>query len=222
MNVSNRKLAIGLPLSFHFLPTEFFDSFLAMDKPPFVYLRTATGTIEAMRNAIVEDALAARCSHLLMMDTDQLYPKDTIPRLFSHRQPIVGARVRRRYPPFDNLLMRGTVGAYERVPEDECLSGKLIEVDGTGTGCLLLEMRVFRDIPRPWFQSGTHNGRPVGEDFGFCVKAKRAGFPIYVDTSVYLPHLTQMGITDEFARLYERVAQAQGRAEATTTQHRED
>src|SRR5512146_990229 len=112
MIVSNFKLGIGLPLSFHLIPTEFFDSFIAMEKPSFVYLRTATGKLEEMRDAIVADALRTACSHLLMLDTDQMYPADTVKKLLSHKLPIIGARVRRRYPPFDNLLFRGQIGQY--------------------------------------------------------------------------------------------------------------
>lgn len=205
MNVSNFKLGIGIPLSYHLIPSEFFDAFIAMEKPGFVYMRTAKGNIEEMRNTIVMDALTAGCTHLLMMDTDQLYPPDALTKMLAHKRPIVGARIRRRYPPFDNLLFRGTVGEYVTVPHDECVSGQLIEVDATGAGCLLLDTRIFRKILAPWFVAGTHNGRPVGEDFGFCGKARAAGIPIYVDTSVYLPHLTQMGITDGFAAVYERV-----------------
>lgn len=206
MKISNLKLGIGIPLSFHMVPAVFFDSFIAMEKPDYTYFRTNTGPIEEMRNSLVREALDAGCSHLAMLDTDQLYPPDTLMRLLAHKRPMVGARVRRRYPPFDNLMFRGSVGAYQ--PVTDWTAGDLVEVDATGTGCVVFETALFRRIRPPWFAGGTHNGKPVGEDFGFCAKVRALGVPIVVDTGVYVHHLTQFGITDSFAAVYAKIAEA--------------
>jgi len=204
MKVSNIKLAIGIPLSFHMIPAVFFDSFITMEKPDFVYIRTNKGSIEDMRNAMVKQALESQCTHLIMMDTDQCYHPQTITKLLSHKLPIVGALVYRRYPPFDPLMVRGDVGTYSTVSEWEPES--LVEVDATGTGCLMFNMNVFRKMPSPWFRIRYHvgegNAGTVGEDFGFCSDLKKAGYKIYVDTSVPVGHLSQLQITEEIWRLY--------------------
>jgi hypothetical protein len=215
---ANVKLAIGVPLTFHMIPSAFFESFIAMEKPAFVYISPTTpGSIAEMRNSLVRDARLAQCSHLLMLDTDQMYPPDTIPRLLAHRKPVVGARIRRRYPPFESLMFRGTVGEYTAVKT--WTPGELLAVDATGTGCILYDMRVFGQIAAPWFHTyHDHNGRPVGEDFSCCAKLREAGIPLYVDTGLYVTHLTQMGLTDAFAELYERVtAQRPNPEHAATT-----
>lgn len=207
MKVSNFKLGIGLPLSYHMIPSAFFDSFITMEKPPYIYLRTSNGPIEEMRNSIVRDAIAAGCSHLVMMDTDQMYDPTTIPRLLSHKLPVVGCLVYRRYPPFDPLMLRGKIGEYQTVEEWE--PGSLVEVDATGTGCLLFDMQIFRKMAAPWFRFRQNGIRMIGEDVGFCSDLRGAGYRIFVDTSVPAGHLSQMQITEGTWRLYRRLKNAE-------------
>jgi hypothetical protein len=54
----------------------------------------------------LKQALVKRCTHLLMMDTDQTYPQDTITKLLSHDVTVCGAVIHRRYPPFEPILYR--------------------------------------------------------------------------------------------------------------------
>jgi hypothetical protein len=191
------------------VPSAFFDSFVSMEKPPFIYMRTSNGPIDEMRNALVRDAMSANCTHLLMADTDQCYHPETITRLLSHKKPIVGCLVYRRYPPFDPLMLRGELGKYQTVAEWE--PDSLVEVDATGTGCLLFDMQVFRDMPAPWFRfrKDVGSGKPVGEDIGFCSDLRAAGYRIFVDTSVPAGHLSQMMITEGTWRLYNRLKEAE-------------
>lgn len=207
MKIGNFKLGIGVPLSFPMVPGAFFDSFIAMEKPDFVYLRTSVGPVDEMRNFIVQQAIRSGCSHLIMMDTDQVYDSKTITRLLSHKLPIVGCLVYRRYPPFDPIILKGSISKYERITEWE--PGALVEVDATGTGCLLFNMDVFRKMPEPWFQFRTANGAPVGEDIGFCSDLRAAGYKIFVDTSIPAGHLTQMIINEGTWKLYQKVKEAE-------------
>jgi len=202
LKVSNARLGIGLPLSHHMIPSAFFDSFIGMQKPPFVYLRTSNGPIEEMRNSLVRDAMVSNCTHLLLCDTDQVYPVDTVTKLLAHKLDVVGCLIFRRYPPFDPLLFKGELGKYQTIEEWE--PGSLQEVDATGTGCLLFDMQVFRDMPAPWFRTRKFNGRPVGEDIGFCSDLKAAGYKIFVDTSIQAPHLSQIQITEATWRRYKK------------------
>jgi hypothetical protein len=197
------------------IPSAFFDSFISMEKPPFVYLRTSNGPIEAMRNSIVEEALGGSCTHLAMLDTDQVYHQKTITRLLSHKLPIVGCLVYRRYPPFDPIMLRGEIGKYQTI--DEWEPNSLVEVDATGTGCLLFDTQVFLKMPYPWFRSRTHkeSGKPVGEDIGFCSDLKAAGHRIFVDTSVPAGHLSQLQITEGTWRLYKKLKESEINAHST-------
>lgn len=210
MRVSNFKLGIGFPLTHHYLPSAFFESVLAMEKPPFIFFRTSNGPIDQMRNSLVREALAEGCTHLIMMDVDQCYHQNTIPRLLSHKKPVVGCLVYRRYPPFDPLMLRGKIDGYETI--DKWEPGSLVEVDATGTGCLLFDMQVFRRMPAPWFRFRMNGAKQVGEDIGFCSDLRMAGYRIFVDTSVPAGHLSQMQITEGTWRLYTRLKEREAHA----------
>lgn len=206
MKISNQHLAIGIPLTFPWVPSSFFHSFVHLERPDFTYLHADNGPIHELRNNLVEKALQIHASHLIMMDVDQVYHPQTITRLLSHRLPIVGALVHRRYPPFDSLMLRAVrvsenVMGYE--PIDEWKDGELVEVDATGGGCLMFEMSVFRKMPRPWFRTERNpDGTPIGEDIGFCRDLKDAGYRIFVDTSVPAGHLSTMIVNTATNRLY--------------------
>lgn len=208
------QLGIGLPLVEELSHTSFWDSFVKMEKPEsYAYLRPKMPCypqLDEIRNGLAVSALEAGCSHLLMMDTDQIYPLDSITRLIRHAENgcrIVGAKVHRRYPPFDPLLMRWDRIArkYYLVSDEEWSSGDLIEVDATGTGMVLIDCEVFEEIPWPWFKQGRREEvdgySVVGEDVGFCELAKRHGYSIHVDCSIKVGHIGALCVNEDTYRL---------------------
>lgn len=202
------KLGICLPHTSDMVPIQFFDSFLYMDKPPeWTYHRMrfpmgTTSNIATVRNAIVRAALEDGCTHVLMMDTDQVYPPDTITKLLKHAESgmrIVTAKVHRRYPPFDPVMLRGSIDRYEVVPYEEWRKGGLVEVDATGAACMLVDIDVYLNMEVPWYGSPlSEKGKEVGEDIYFCYKARQAGYRIWVDTSINVGHLALMEIEKSF------------------------
>lgn len=196
-----KKIAIGFPLVDSTVPVQFFTSFSCMEKPSEYTLLVPkfahgpwAGSIADARNSLVEQALNEGAEYLLMLDTDQVYPAETLTKLLSHKLDICGVKVHRRWMPFDPIFYRGSLGKYKNVSDEEAYSGEVIEVDATGTGCLLFNMNIFDNLCYPWFQFGSHEGKPVGEDIMFCHNAREAGIKIHVDTSVEVGHLTTIEV----------------------------
>jgi hypothetical protein len=209
MKISNQKLSIGVPCSFPFIPVSFFNSFVLMEKPSFTFIPADNGPIDTLRNDIVETALREGATHLLMMDVDQVYDPKTVTKLLAHKLPVVGAKVCRRYPPFDPIMMK--INDWGYTPIEDYEPGSLVEVDATGTGCIMYDMEIFKKLPRPWFKFHHHsNGMVIGEDIGFCQDLKAAGYKIFVDTSIEAGHLATMIINQKTHDLYRamKVAQA--------------
>lgn len=208
---TNFKLGIGLPCNFSHVPFPTVLTLLQMERPDFQLIPATNGPVDGLRNHIVEQAFMLGCTHLIMCDMDQTYPVDTITKLLAHKLPVVGCLVHRRYPPFDPLLYRGKLSEYELI--EDYKDGDLIEVDATGTGCLMFEMDVFRKLPAPWFKfTLTDDGKPVGEDFGFCSNLRKTGQKIFVDTSIKCGHLSTMEITEGTRNLYRAMKVAQNRS----------
>ena len=206
---SGFKLGIGFPIIDKSVHVDFMVSFLALDKPDYTLLipKFQIGEfpkdIAAVRNNLVEQAQADGCTHLLMLDTDQVYrTQDMIPRMLMHKMPVVGAPVHRRYPPFDAILLRGEIGKYKYISDYEVYSGDLIDIDATGTGCILLDMSVFDDMQDPYFEITMQNGKVVGEDIGLCHKLRSKGIPIRADTSIEIGHMTVFEVNRKTYELF--------------------
>lgn len=206
------KLGIGWPLTNEMIHSKFVISWVLMEKSGDIsfFLPQFPGPIDNVRNQIVEQALQSECTHLLMMDTDQTYPVNLIPKLISHNLPIVAAKVHRRYPLFDPILYRlAENGKYISLDDEEWKNGGLVEVDSTGTGCVLIRLDVFEDIEYPWFETVYKDPYSKiterGEDINFFVKAKKAGYRVFVDTDLKVGHLSTLEITEEMYFLFKRL-----------------
>ncbi|GAC1629800.1 MAG: hypothetical protein NVS9B10_21510 [Nevskia sp.] len=144
------------------------------------------------RNKGVEEALNLDVSHILFLDSDMVFPPDTLARLLQHDRDIVGCTYARRFPPhltlgqpLDGLTLEA--------------SGGLHEVAALPTGVLLVRSTVFARLRRPYFRFETveeaEGIAPAinGEDYVFCRLAREAGFRIWldVDLSMLIGHLGQ-------------------------------
>lgn len=205
------KLAIAVPLTDDKVYTQFLFSFVKVVTEYITSLSNAgkqincdilfpdfPGQIDAVRNNLVKQALNLGCTHILMMDSDQIYNTDNmIEKILAHDKPVLSCKVHRRYPPFDTLLMEGEVGKLQPIP-DERIRDKdgnfetELQVEYTGTGCIMYETNIFIDMfPEKAFEFKTGEfGQPIGEDIGFCDKLKKMGIPIIADCSIDIKHLT--------------------------------
>lgn len=205
-------LGIGFPLVDKLIPATFFLSYASMNKPDAYTLLVPTDphgsfphAISAARNSIATQAQDAGCSWLLMMDTDQVYPQDTLTKLFARQLDMCGVLVHRGWPPYDPIMMRGSPNHYDHVPDEECFSGNLVEVDATGTGCVLLNMEVFDELMPPYFSETLVDGRPIGEDIHFCYDLRKLGRRIFVDTSIRVGHLRQICVDRLFYEVFQKL-----------------
>jgi hypothetical protein len=209
-DLSKVKLGIALPNVQDTYPSQFVDTFCQITKPKHLYLKpTGGGPIDAVRNDLVRKAFLCDCTHLWMTDTDQVYPQDVLMRLLEHDLDIVAAKVHIRYPPYEPLLLRGNLDHFDVVSDPEWSSngGQLVEVDATGFGSVLLNMKVFEDIDQPWFEFDLHNHKtPVGEDIGFYMKARAAGYKVFVDCSIKIGHLVRLVVNEDSYFAYKDVA----------------
>lgn len=202
------KLGIAIPMAGRMADHRFWLSYILMEKPDHVILIPSIevyefrDSIAGIRNDLVEQAIDSGCSHLFMIDMDQVYPANCLKKMIAHNKGIVSAPIHRRYPPFDLILFRGEDGKVERVPDEEAYSGDLISVNLTGTGCILYNMDIFSRVERPWFEIINQNGKVIGEDINFCRKLRAIGEKIFVDTSIRIPHLAIVEVNRSLYELY--------------------
>lgn len=160
-------------------------------------INTKCSLVEVGRNNGVAAAQQIQATHLLFLDSDIMCPPDTLERLLRHEKPVVGATYTKRRGPFD-LTHRELDGSPGRIGEG------LREVSRLPTGCLLIDMKVFDALAKPYFHvRWKQDGSFISEDNVFCDKAREAGFTCWLDVELSreLQHLGQYGYRLEDAVL---------------------
>lgn len=220
------RLAIAVPVTDRQVPTSFMFSFLkavteymSVAKVPIdVLFPDHPASIDVVRNALVKKALMNGNTHLLFMDSDQVYKSNNIiQRMLAHKQPAVGARVHRRYPPFDPLMCNGKIGKLtslenHEIQNDDGTFKNDVPVKFTGTGCILYDMQVFIGMittEKNFFELTTNKetGKTIGEDIGFCKKLNDRNVPIMVDASIEIGHLSTQEVGWGLHLLFQKMQQ---------------
>ena len=132
--------------------------------------------VHQARCDLVEDALENGATHLMFLDSDHTFPKDTFTRLLAHEKDIVGVhQVTKRPPVRSNCEDMGG----RRLKKS---GSGLEEVSRLGTGIMLIKTEVFKKMKRPFFNFSYDDKKGwTGEDYWFCKHAKERGFRIFVD-----------------------------------------
>jgi len=191
------KLLIAIPCGTPYVPVDFMMSLLAMNKPvKHTYELTMGIVIDHARNRLVENALKNECTHILFLDSDMTFPTEIISQLLKHDKDIVGGIYVNRHNQNTVVAYKKKKGElYVNLVSDEFKG--LIEVDGIGTGALLIKTDVFKKLPKPWFRFALHkpSGSIISEDLMFCKLAQDNGYKLYCDTDCECGHLTLQNLT---------------------------
>lgn len=226
------KVLVGIPLKGHTPPLSYHDRMMlwhylgyreateeATHKTPrYKFALGAIGEmlIQYARERLVESALELNCDYLFMVDDDMLSPPDLFYRLAAHDKDIVAALAFTRNPDHKPVIYETMESGFDQATGikyggftrfvNNYPKNQLVECDAVGFGAVLIKTEVFRNVKRPWFfgMEGT------GEDITFCVKAKKAGFRVWMDTSIKLGHLgAPTIITEEYSEAWNKMTDDQ-------------
>ena len=145
-----------------------------------------------LRQKLVDAAQEAEATHILFLDTDMKFPPHTLGILLEHNKDIVACNCPTKLLPSTptarlapcEFAPKGTPVYQEDFLERE---DPLLQVWRVGTGIMMVKMEVFANISMPNFPiSYTQENGFVGEDWGFCELAEKAGYEIFID--VHLSH----------------------------------
>lgn len=195
-------VAIAVPLSWDFAPKQFTQSLYGLKRWEGCRLiQVDGGTIYQMRNVAVETARKYQSAGILFVDADMSFPADALERIVAHNRPIVGGFCRKRRKPFEPTIWTMRDGQLFTVHPK---GTGLLPCDATGAAFLYVHMSVFDKIEKPYFINRECAATEVidekdflSEDLYFCLKAREAGIPIYVDLDLKIGHMTWGIITSD-------------------------
>lgn len=186
---------IGVPCK-DFVNTEFTLSLIGlvthtmMTIPSNISITMEKGTIIAKsRCKLVEAAKQTGADGILFIDTDHIFPRETLVKLISSNKDIIGCNYMGKPP-----QSYGTTEGLDGKRISEARTG-VEEVSRIGTGLLYVKMNVFEKMKTPYFDMAHTEEGWIGEDFYFCDKAKELGYKIYCDHDLS-KEVGHLGITN--------------------------
>lgn len=180
--------AAGVPAMFFSLWTQ------AVRNPAIAPIVQISGpNVEHSRNKACETVMASPATHLLFIDSDEVWDNDDM-WAFIHRANDKGYDV---VSGVVNKLTQVSVNEYYTHPSvyDENLrpierpeEGGYQEVPNVGAGALLLSKRLIVNMRGKWFdREGT-----LGEDLSFSKHVRDMNIKMYVDWDWQLGHIKQL------------------------------
>lgn len=131
------------------------------------------------RQGMIDECIAEKHSHMLMLDDDMVYPPDLVNRLSAHGKRCIGVNSLRKNPDSLGYTAKGLDGEWV---ESKGKTG-IQEVAAVGLAMFLLDLDVMRKIPKPHFEIRWNEEKQIyaGEDMYFCRKLIGSGEKIYID-----------------------------------------
>ena len=179
-----------------------------------MYLSHMSGCsiITMARNALVNEFLKTDAEELLFIDADVIVEPDDVMRLLAQstdRDILCGMYPRRAKD--KNFFL----DLYRDDTDALVFDGPLMRVNRVGTGFMLIKRHVIETLIEQhpeWnvenrqgdghvsavFDFAIKDGKYVGEDYLFCDRATEAGFKVWIDVEICLPHVG----TEEFDRSF--------------------
>jgi hypothetical protein len=150
---------------------------------------------------------------LLFMDTDQIYPPEYLEMMLAHTEPVVSALNVSRYYPFEMCIYKyeGELGDNGlRYPKFTAIMPpveKLFEVDCVGTGALMIDTKVLKELEHPFFKDIYDSEgclRHCPDDFYFMWQLAKKGIKVTVDQNIVVKHLSKLVVSPYNVRDYRK------------------
>lgn len=171
---------------------------------------------------------------LWFIDSDMTFPPDTLERLVASAEThdamligglcFAGGRGGRMYPTIYDLQV-SSQGVPFVEPIMDYPRDTVVKAGATGAACTLIRRELLiamaddhprgfgtfadgRPNPYPWYQEGLVDveGRPLGEDIAFCMRANMLGAGVHIDTAVKIGHVKEYELTEELFDLTRSLA----------------
>jgi FkbM family methyltransferase len=143
--------------------------------------------VDQVRN-LIADWIVKGYDYLFAVDHDMIFAPDTLQKLLAADKSIVSGIYRQRLEP-------QTIEIYDHnfrhIPYENLVNRGLIEIGGSGFGCVLVKKEALADVGYPQFvyHQALDHANTFSEDLDFCKKAREKGHTIWCDTSIVCGHV---------------------------------
>lgn len=216
-----KKILIAVPCM-NQVPAEFAHSLSMLEKIECCAVNFKIGSlVYTSRDQLAKDAIEAEADYVLWLDSDMVFPPDTLKRLMARLEDndvdIISGLYFRRVEPFTPTLFDKLDVESGQVHWTEFthIPAEPFEVGGCGFGCVLMSTEVIMSVMARFNQMFTPiNG--VGEDLSFCWRARQLGYRIWCDPTLYLGHVGYTIITRDYFLAYQTEKEKENAGQSQT------
>ncbi len=164
---------------------------------------TTSGGITHNRNHLVDTFLKTDYEWLMFIDSDTVPPGKVLDMTKNGKDICSGIYHQGQFDSIVPVVYSKKKKGYGLYIDDKT-KDNVVEVDGVGAGCLLINRKVFEKMEKPYFMFlFDENGYcTLGEDFYFCKKAHKAGFKIWVDRRISARHFKTVDMKYLFSKIH--------------------
>lgn len=200
--------------------------------------RIAEARTQVVLEFLKADGPVADAEWLWFVDADMTFDHEALEQLVASAIDndadvmgglcFAGGRGGRLYPTVYRLLRDERSGTPHVEPVMDYPRHAVVKVGATGAACMLIRRSLLvamaaphphgfgtladgRPNPYPWFVEGLvdKDGRPMGEDIAFCLRAAHLQAGIYIDTAVKVGHVKSYELNEELFDLTRALQSAQ-------------
>lgn len=158
------------------------------------------------RNTAVKAAREAGHRYIWFIDDDTVPPPDAGRKLLylleqngppNGKVMVAGGIYTTRSSPPEPLVFMGQGEG----PYWQWRAGEIFKCWGLGTGCMMVNMDLFDELPEPWFKTISEHDRRWSDDLYFCDEVAKAGYEVMAHGGVLCHHYDmERGIIYELPR----------------------
>lgn len=162
--------------------------------------------IQRARNSLFKIAVQENYDFLFFIDSDMEWEPEHFFNILNRPEPVVGGVAVKKTDKYEGYAVK-IIEKQLKKSQD----GKLIEVDGIGTGFMKLSNFAFKKL---WEMSETYyanneenrmvcnviveNGELISEDYVICKKWKSLGYKLWIDPSETISHMGNKKFRGDF------------------------
>lgn len=191
-----KKIFVAVPTGERARNAEFYDYYNQLNRPDGTICSFAHGASPAHnRNEMIDLALKTDCTHIFFLDDDMVPSPDVLEKLSKHDVDVVSALyLSRNYPHlpvfFDVAYPNGLCKYSFLTPGKSGLQQGV----NCGFGAVLIDLKIFKDLEKPYVRLGEIVKDEWCDDVGFFNRVRNAGFEIYCDLDVFVGHSHSINI----------------------------